>query len=320
MSKIKYKFNYETLSFDQFQVSFKDILYKKILPRFTLSFVLGIGFFVTAVFLIDSPFAKKFKDENSSLVLKYEMLNKRFDHVNTVLSNMQQRDDNVYRLIFEMQPIPTTIRTAGFGGTSRYSKLKGFDNSNLMIEITKKLDIIAKQVVVQSKSYDEVIELVKSKEKMIANIPAIQPIRNKELHRFGSPFGNRIDPITFQPNSFHPGIDLTCPTGTKVYATGNGIVMKTEISNEGLGNNVRINHGYGYLTVYAHLSKIIAREGKKVKRGDLIGLVGSTGRSTCPHLHYEVRINNQYVDPLNFYYNDMTDEQYKKLLESASNR
>jgi murein DD-endopeptidase MepM/ murein hydrolase activator NlpD len=317
MARGKYHFNYDTLSFVKIQVSFKEIFYTRILPHLTGALFLGIILFIVATYFFDSPFLKKLKTLNSEYILKYEILNKRIEHASNVLSEMQQRDDNVYRLIFEASVVPSTIRKAGFGGSDKYSYLNGFENSKLLIETARNLDIISKQIVVQSKSYDEVIEMVKDKEKMVASIPAIQPIAIKDLERFGSAFGYRMHPILHYVR-MHEGVDLIANTGTKVYATGNGIVTRTEIMGSGFGKNIRISHGYGYMTIYAHLSKILVRSGQRVKRGDLIGLVGSTGLSTSPHLHYEVRINNAPVNPLNFYYNDLTDEEYQKMLESSS--
>jgi murein DD-endopeptidase MepM/ murein hydrolase activator NlpD len=317
MAKGKYHFNYETLSFVKIQVSFRDIFYKRILPHLTGALFIGIILFIGATYFIDSPFLKKLKTQNNEFLLRYEMLNKRIEHASKVLTEMQQKDDNVYRLMFEASPIPASVRKAGFGGSERYTYLNGYDNSKMMVETATNLDILSKQIVVQSKSYDEVIEMVKNKEKMVASIPAIQPIAIKDLERFGSPFGYRMHPILHYVR-MHEGVDLTAKSGTKVYATGNGIVSRTELGGSGLGINIKISHGYGYMTVYAHLSKLLVRSGQRVKRGDLIGLVGSTGLSTSPHLHYEVRINNVPVNPLNFYYNDLTDEEYQKMLESSS--
>ena len=239
MAKIKYHFNRETLSFEKIPINFKLIFYKKILPHISISLVLGISFFVFAIYYIDSPFEKSMKRENNQLVLDYELLNKRIDHASNVLQEIQQKDDNVYRLIFEASPIPASVRKAGFGGSDRYSKLKGYENSDLMIETAKKLDIISKQLVVQSKSFDDVIHLVGSKEKMLASIPAIQPIAIKDLERLGSPFGLRMHPILHYVR-MHEGVDLTAKIGTKVYAAGNGVVTTSENTGNGLGINVKL--------------------------------------------------------------------------------
>jgi murein DD-endopeptidase MepM/ murein hydrolase activator NlpD len=317
MSKGSYRFNHDTLSFEKIEKSILKTLYKVIIPQFFVAIILGILLFVGFLEFMDSPAEQSLEDKNNKLKLKYELLNKSFDKTAKQLDKLQKRDDNVYRTIFQADPIPNTIRKAGFGGSDRYSDLKGYKFSDLMINTSLKLDILSKQMMVQSKSYEEIAELVKDKEKMLACIPAIQPISNKDLTRFGSPFGLRFHPILHRVR-MHFGIDLTAPTGTKVYAPGDGVVMRLESQRGGYGNCIRINHGFGIVTVYAHLSKILVRPGQTIKRGDVIGLVGTTGLSTCPHLHYEVRVNGNHVNPVNYYYNDLTDEEYKKMTELAA--
>ncbi len=244
------------------------------------------------------------------------MLNREMDKAELSLNEIQNRDDNIYRKIFQANQIPSTVRNAGFGGINKYKKYEGSDNSSTLISTARRIDILSKKLVVQSKSFDEVIELVKNKEKMIASIPAIQPIALDELTRFGSAFGYRIHPI-YKIRKLHTGVDLTAPRGTKIHASGNGVVTRADFA-KGYGNCVRINHGYGYMTLYGHMTKFIVRPGQKVKRGDVIGYVGSTGLSTSPHLHYEVRINGKWVNPVNFYYNDLSDEDYDKMIEMSS--
>ncbi len=317
MSKHNYRFNHDTLSFEKIEKSILRTIYKVIIPQFLLSSILGIFMFIGTSYIIKSPVEKSLSENNNNLKLKYELLNKSFDKSAKFLDKLQKRDDFVYRMIFQATPIPTSVRNAGFGGSDRYSTLKGYPSSELMVNTSLKLDILSKQMVVQSKSYDEIVNLVKKKEKMLACIPAIQPISSGDLTRFGSGFGLRFHPIIHKMR-MHTGIDLTAPTGTKIYAPGDGVVMRVEHSRSGYGNSVRVNHGFGIVTVYAHLSKINIREGQTVKRGDIIGLVGSTGLSTCPHLHYEVRINGTPVNPVNYYYNDLTDEEYKKMTEMAA--
>ncbi len=317
MAKVKYQFNPETLSYTKIENSFSRRFYQALLPQFSVSIILGILFFIAASFTIDSPLERVLKEENETLTLKYEMLNRRLSGTSLRLESLEKRDDNVYRQIFQAAPIPLSIRKAGFGGSDRYKKFEGYKHSSLIIETEKKLDVISKRLVVQSKSYDDIIKLVKHKEKMLASLPAIQPIANKDLTRFGSPFGYRMHPILGYMK-LHAGVDLSAPTGTKIYAAGDGYVTKADAASRGYGNHVRINHGYGYATVYGHLSKILIKPGQKVKRGDVIGLVGSTGLSTSPHLHYEVRINNKPVNPVNFYYNDLTDSEYEQMIEMSS--
>jgi murein DD-endopeptidase MepM/ murein hydrolase activator NlpD len=240
------------------------------------------------------------------------------DEVTSVLSDVQQRDDNIYRTIFAAEPIPYSVRKAGFGGVNRYDILEGYNNSEIVKETTKKLDIISKQIYIQSKSFDEVVELVKNKEKMIACIPAIQPIKNKNLTQVASGWGWRIHPI-YKIRKFHYGMDFMGSTGTPVYATGDGSVIEVSRSRVGLGNYLVINHGFGYSTYYAHLSRFKIKAGDKVKRGDLIGFIGSTGTSTSPHLHYEVHKNGIAVNPKDYYFRDLTPAEYEKMIEISSN-
>jgi murein DD-endopeptidase MepM/ murein hydrolase activator NlpD len=237
--------------------------------------------------------------------------------VSTVLADMQDRDDNIYRVIFEAEPIPNSIRKAGFGGVDRYKELEGYLNSDLIIETTKKLDQLSKQIYIQSKSFDEVVKLVKNKETMLASIPAIQPISNKDLKHVPSGFGWRTDPI-YKTQEFHPGIDFTANTGTEIYSTGDGVVSRADNMAQGYGNHVVIKHGFGYETLYGHMTKYIVRPGQKVKRGELIGYVGSTGRSTGPHVHYEVIKNGQKANPVNYFYQDLSPAEYQKLIEISS--
>ena len=249
--------------------------------------------------------------------LQYEVLNERLNRVSTVLDDIENRDDNIYRVIFEAEPISSTVRQASYGGADRYSKFEGFDNSKLIIETAKKLDQLSRRLYVQSKSYDEVLELAKNKTKMMACIPAIIPIKNG-AGKICSGFGYRLHPI-YKTLQLHPGIDIISPRGTPVYATGDGYV-NTPAGNTltGYGISVVINHGYGYYTLYGHLSRKVVDEGTKVKRGQLIGYVGSTGMSTAPHLHYEVWKNGKKMNPINYFYNDLTPAEYQKVIEISS--
>jgi len=318
MKREKYQFNRETLSYEKVSFNFKKFFLKKILPQSIVSLLLGTVFAIIGTYNFSSPLESKLQTENDNIKYSYKKLNNKIHKISTTLAELQESDDEVYRTIFGADPIPATVRNAGYGGTDRYKSLKGFSESNLMINSTRELDVVSKKIIIQSNSYDEIVNLVKDKEKMLACIPAICPITNKELTRFGSPFGMRMHPILGYLR-LHAGIDLTAPKGTPIYASGNGIVTRADASNRGYGNHVRISHGYGYTTVYAHMSKMLVKPGQKVKRGDLIGLVGSTGLSTAPHLHYEVRINNKPVDPVNFYYNDLSDEEYAQMIEEAKN-
>lgn len=249
--------------------------------------------------------------------LQYDILQQRMELASNVLKDLQHNDDNIYRVIFEADPIPSSVRQAGYGGVNKYKALEGYDNSDLMIETTKRLDMITKQIYVQSKSFDEVFELAKNKKELLASIPGIQPLSNKDLTRIASGFGYRIHPI-YKTSIMHTGIDFTAPIGTEIYATGNGVIGRVEKEGRGYGNNVIIDHGFGYETLYAHMSKIAVRQGQRVVRGDIIGYVGSTGSSTGPHCHYEVIKNGTKIDPINYFFNDLTADQYEKVLEISS--
>lgn len=317
MAKNKYQFQPETLTFKKVEFNFIEHFLKKFLTQSAVSLVIGAVLFTVAYKLIDSPKEQELQREKKALQLKYDLLGKHLGGISERLTNLQNRDDNIYRPVFEADPIPQSIRQAGFGGINRYENLESYANSESFIAAHQQLDKITKQLYVQSKSYDELVKLIKAKEKMLACIPAIQPISMKDLTRFGSAFGMRLHPILGYYR-MHNGVDLTAPTGTKIYAAGDGKVTRAEHSANGLGKNVIIDHGYSYKTVYAHLSKILVEDGQNVKRGDVIGLVGMTGLATCPHLHYEVRKNDSPVNPVNYYYNDLTDEEYEKMIEMSA--
>jgi murein DD-endopeptidase MepM/ murein hydrolase activator NlpD len=265
----------------------------------------------------NSPKEKQLKRELEETTLQLEILKQRTDQVEAVLSDIQDRDNTIYRVIFEADPIPSTVREAGYGGVDRYNALKDYYNADAIIDVTQRIDKLSKQLYIQSKSFDEVFNLVKNKSAMLAAIPAIQPIPNKDLKHVASGYGWRMHPV-YKTEKMHTGMDFSASVGTEIHATGNGVVEKVEPYGKGYGNNVVINHGYGYETVYAHMSKFAVHVGQKISRGDLIGYVGNTGTSTGPHLHYEVRKNGNPVNPANFYYNDLTPEEYEKMMELSS--
>ena len=316
MSKIKYYYDTKTLSYKPIESSGVD-KFKNFIVYFTSSAILA--FFILLIFFqyFDSPKEKRLKGEINNLLSQYEIINSDLKKIEIVLDDIQTRDDNIYRTIFEADPIPTSIRKQGFGGVNRYKKLSGFSNSDLIINTTKKVDQLTKQLYLQSKSFDEIIELAKNKSKMLASIPAIQPVANKDLKRMTSGYGYRIHPI-YKTRKMHYGMDYSAKVGTEIYATGDGVISKVKRSKRGYGNYVKINHGFGYETLYAHMSKYIVKKGQKVKRGEVIGYVGNSGISTAPHLHYEVRKDNKKINPVNFYFNDLTPEEYEKMLELAS--
>ena len=316
MSKVKYRFDKRTLTYEQVELTWKQIILG------ISGYVAAVAVFSVIVVLVytsffDSPKEKQLRREIANLELQYKVLNGRMNQASAVLLEMREKDDDIYRVIFEAEPIPSSVRNAGFGGVNRYKDLEGFENSALIIENASKLDKLTKQLVVQSRSFDEVIKLAKSKEKMLASIPAIQPVANKKLKRVASGFNWRIHPI-YKIKHFHTGIDFTADRGTEIYATGDGIVESADSKARGYGKHVVIDHGYGYQTLYAHMSRFKVRPGQKVKRGEVIGYVGSTGTSTAPHLHYEVIKNGEKINPVNFFYNDLTPEEYEEVLELSS--
>jgi len=317
MRKNKYKFNAETLNYEIDEKNNLKNLLKTILPKVLLSTVMGILFFFIFTSFIISPKELFISEKNNDLKIKYALLDKELDYTVKSLEILQNRDDNLYRMIFQTGPVPEAKRNAGIGGSDKYNSFRKYENSDLLINTSQKTDILSRVMLVQSESYNEIFDLVKNTEKMAACIPAIQPIALDDLTRFGSAFGYRMHPI-LKILKMHTGVDLTAPRGTRIYAAGDGVVFQAGGSSGGYGNIVKINHGFGYTTFYAHMQKIIVRPGQRVKRGDVIGYVGSTGLSTSPHLHYEVRINNKPVNPVNFYYEDLTDEEYHEMIEASS--
>lgn len=316
MSRTKYRFNTKTLSYEKIELGWKQRIFRA--STFLIaSLFMGFLIYVTAARLIDSPKEKLLKKENSQLKSQYQLLDSRMDQVTKVLADIQRRDDEIYRVIFEAEPIAKEIREAGFGGVNRYKNLDGYKNSDLIVESAKKLDQITKQLYIQSKSYDEVYQLATRKEKMLASIPAIQPVANKDLKRMASGYGMRMHPI-YKRRKMHTGMDFSAVKGTEIYATGNGKVVHVERSRRGYGNHVIIDHGYGFKTLYAHMSKLNVRRGQEVQRGQIIGYIGNTGTSVAPHLHYEVIKNGEKVNPINYYFNDLTAEEYEKMIEVAS--
>src|SRR3989339_160470 len=316
MPKSKYKFDPERLSYEVIVLTPGQKIVKFLKQLAAISIIAAIFLLALSIFF-DTPGELQQKRENKQLRSQYELLNKKLQRMELTMDQIKERDDHIYRLIFGAEPIPESYREAGFGGVNRYKELEGFDESQLVIETSKKIDMLLKQLDVQWKSYEEVVALAEEKEVFWASIPAISPLADKDLTRFASGYGYRIHPI-YRTKKMHTGIDLTAPTGTEVYATGNGEVAVAGYTPGGYGKRIIVDHGFGFKTVYAHLNSILVKEGQKIKRGELIGTVGSTGRSTAPHLHYEVRKNNQTENPVNYYSNDLTPEQYEEVLSVSS--
>ncbi len=316
MSKVKYYYDPESLSYRKIERK-KRNTFKFIMVFLLASALFAFLFVFIAGHYFESPKEKALKRELANMQLQFDLLNKKMSEAETVLANIEDRDNNIYRVYFEANPIPEEQRRAGFGGINRYKNLEGYDNSSLIISTSKRIDKLQKQIVVQSKSLDEIAVLAEEKEKLLAAIPAIQPVSNEDLTRMASGYGMRSDPFT-KARKMHWGMDFTAPRGTPIYASGDGVVVRADSGSSGYGKHIRIDHGFGYVSLYAHLYKYNVRKNQKVKRGDLIGFVGSTGRSEAPHLHYEIFKDGNRINPINFYYGSLTAEEFSKLLEHAS--
>ncbi len=285
--------------------------------HFLLSLVLGFLFFLLFITFFKSSKEKELISEKRQVEAQYKTLKRQIYQMQVVLNDLQKRDNNLYRVVFQAEPIPLESRYTPTSNVQYYNKLMKMTNSKIVVETTRKVNSLKKQVYVQSKSYDEILHLVKNRDKMLQAIPAIQPVANKNLKRVASGFGYRYDPI-YHIRRFHKGMDFSAPTGTKIYATGNSTVTYAGWKS-GYGKCVYLNHGYGYKTRYAHMSQIKVKDGQKVTRGQVIGLVGNTGKSTGPHLHYEVYHNDKVRNPKDYYFLDLTPEEYEKLIQLSEN-
>ncbi len=317
MSKVKYYYDPDTLSYRKIEPK-KTRRYRNIALFVLGSFLFGLLSLVLLLNtnLVNTPAELSLRREVKNYELQFELLNKKMEQIEEVLSNVAERDNNIYRIYFEANPIPEEQRRAGFGGVNRYKELEGFNNSEMVIATTKRLDIIKKQMAIQSKSLDEITKLAEEKEKLLAAIPAIQPINNENLTRMASGYGWRSDPFT-KARKMHWGMDFSAPKGTPIYASGDGKVTRADNNSSGYGKHVRIEHGYGYMSLYGHMSQYNVKVGQKVKRGDIIGFVGSTGRSEGPHVHYEVWKDEERINPINFYYGSLTPEEFENMLKYA---
>jgi murein DD-endopeptidase MepM/ murein hydrolase activator NlpD len=313
MAKVKYYYDEDTLSYRKITVKKSDH-YRRVLFIFLGVILIAFFGFIGFSQIITSPSERAQKRELENLQFHYKLIDKRLEESSRILTQLQERDNNIYRSYFEANPIPEEQRKAGFGGVNRYKNLEGFDNSSLITKLTKEVDILSKQMVVQSKSLDEIVALAKEKEDMLASIPAILPLKKADFY-VASGYKMRMHPI-LKINKFHKGMDFTAPKGTPVYASGNGEIYRAQRSST-FGNVIYIDHGYGYKTIYAHLSKMVVRRGQDIKRGDLIGYVGNTGLSVAPHLHYEVHKNNIALNPINFYYGDLSLEEFANLQQAS---
>ncbi len=316
MASEKLHFNPQTLRFEK-----EDVPAWRWLSRALPFFILLAFFFTCGFFLFDRNIEtadlRSLGEKQTDILLKMDLLKVNLFRCEKILGDITYNDDNIYRTYFEVDPVPGSKRNAGFGGKEDSRQFKTSKYNRYFASVDRELDILAKKLVVQSKSFDEVVGMARDKEKRLAARPAIQPVSINDLVRFGSPFGMRMHPI-LKVMKMHEGIDFTASRGTKVFATADGSVTQASMTGGGYGNKIVIDHGYGYETLYGHLYKILVEPGQKVKRGDVIGLVGSTGLSVCPHLHYEVIVNRKKVNPVNFYTNDLTAAEYDRMIELLS--
>jgi murein DD-endopeptidase MepM/ murein hydrolase activator NlpD len=319
MSK-KVKYYYDT----------ENLAYHKIKPKKAKSLGYAALFLIASalfgflcfIVLLNTPYFETPKDKSQArtienLKLNYKILDKKIDELDAVLANVEDRDNNIYRVYFNNAPISQMPKKKGIITQERFKELLSSNNEQLVSNTTDRVDMISKRLVIQSKSLDEILKLSKAKEKFLASIPAIQPVKNEQLKRMASGYGYRTDPFT-KARKMHEGMDFTAPTGTPIYATGDGVIERADAGASGFGNHIVIQHGYGYETLYAHLSRYKARVGQHVKRGDIIGFVGSTGRSEGPHCHYEVHKNGQPINPLNFYYGNISAVEYTAIAKLAT--
>ena len=317
MSKVKYHYDSETLSYRQIEPNKGrkwSIALLSVLGLFGAAFILLIAYY--SIPSIETPKEKTYRRELENMEQQYKMLNNKMDRQERVLNEIADRDNTIYRLYFEAEPISDEQRKAGFGGVNRYNKFDGFENSELIKQTHSRVDQIGKQISIQSKSLDDIAKLAKEKEKLLASIPAIQPIRNEDMKRMASGFGMRTDPFT-KARKMHKGMDFSAPRGTPIFATGDGVVTRADSRSTGYGKHVRIEHGFGYSTLYGHLHKYNVKKGQRVKRGDIIAFVGSTGRSEAPHLHYEVKKDGNQINPINFYYGNLSAQEFATLLAKS---
>lgn len=319
MAKAKYYYDHETLTYKKIVQKRGRKVRKGISYFVAVLLLMSLGYFLGITFLsryIESPEVKGLARDLEFAMLNFEVLEKRMDESQKVLNELKDRDDNLYRAYFEATPVSDAQRNSGLGGVNRYKALQGYEVSDLVIYLTKKMDVISKQIYVQSKSLDEVAQLAEDKEELLAAIPAIQPVRNQDLRRMASGYGWRIDPFT-KARKKHMGMDFSAATGKPIFAPGNGKVIRADQASSGYGKHIRIDHGFGYVTLYAHLSRYNVKKGQMVKRGDLIGFVGNTGRSKGPHLHYEVIKDGVKINPINFYYGNLSPQEFAAMRKAA---
>ncbi len=318
MAKIKYYYDTESCRYERIKVSTWDVIFN-LLGFLVVSSIIGLAIFFLTDHYFESPTKAALRKENEELKLYYDIMENDMQEVSDMLAVLEERDDDIYRVIYGVEPVPDEIRSAGVGGSNRYRELldKGLEREELILNSLQKIDKLKKQMYIQTKSYDDIVKMAMNKEERLASIPAIQPVSNKELKRLASGYGMRMHPI-YKVRRMHEGTDFSLPTGTPVYATGDGEVVSTITKFNGYGKYIKIKHGFGYQTLYAHLSQFLVTPGQKVKRGQVIGYSGNTGGSTAPHLHYEVIENGRKVNPVNYFYADVSPEEYDEIVRLSA--
>ena len=318
MARIKYYYDTETCKYERVRTKNSDIILNTLgILSLTLSMALGLLILYSNYF--ESPKEIMLKNQVKELEFYYSSLNKDVEEHRRILNNIEHRDDNIYRVVLGAEPIDKSVRDAGVGGVDRYADIKEKNvlQKDVIISLHEKVDQLRRKLYIESKSQDEVASLAENKVKQLAAVPAIQPVSNKQLIALASGFGFRVHPI-YKVKKMHAGIDFAASIGTPIYATADGQVIEVSVRFSGYGKMVEIDHGFGYHTRYAHMHGFAVRQGQQVKRGDLIGYVGNTGLSTAPHLHYEVLLNGTHINPVHYFFNDLTPAEYEKIIELAS--
>lgn len=316
MKKIKYYYNTNTLRYEKLVVPFR-VKLLRILGFLAAAAVTALIIVMLGFQLLDSPKEMLMRQENQRIREDYVLLNTKVKAMQQQVADLEKRDNHIYREIFEANPIPDSARAKRMEKQKEVKLTEGMEDNELAYSVAAVIDNLDNRMAFQKKSYDDIEQMIKNKEKLLAATPAIQPVSNKDLSRIASGFGYRIDPV-YKTVKMHAGLDFAAPQGTPIYSTADGVVKLAGNTGNGYGNYVVINHGYGYETLYGHQYKIKVRSGQRVKRGELIGWVGSTGKSTGPHVHYEVHKNGQHIDPVYFFYNDLTPEQFDRILKMAA--
>ena len=316
MKKIRYFFNTHTLRFEKVEVPLR----VRLLQTFgfiAASIVTGVIIVMVMFQYIDSPKEKLLRQQNQAYKESYSVLQERVKQLELQMNELENRDNDVYRSIFEADPIPDSARVKEMEAKKEVQLIQNLSSDDLLESMVGQLNNLSLRMAHQTKSFTEITDMVKNKEKLLKAIPAIQPVSNKKLNRIGGSFGYRVDPV-YKDIRLHQGLDFTAPLGTPIYATADGVVQIAGFNTDGYGNKVVINHGYGYQTLYGHMVRVKAKVGQRVKRGEVIGYIGSTGKSTGPHCHYEVIKRGTKVDPVYYFYNDLTPAQFDRILKAAA--